>query len=482
MEQILPLVYLLLGTVIGAGCMWLWQKSKKTAVSTTSDVSQKAVAIEASLNAQLNAKAEQLAKLETELQQLKTDFQEQQHGNTEHSNTIARLETQLVEERKQSSGKLKVLDEAKAQLAEQFQNLANKILDEKSKKFTDQNKINLDQVLNPLREQLGDFRRKVEDVYEKESKDRMSLFHEINNLKSLNQQISVDAINLTNALKGTNKTQGNWGEVILERVLEESGLHKGREYETQGSFTNEEGKRLRPDVIVHLPEGKNIVIDSKVTLTAYERYCTVEDDAERQKALNEHVLSLRSHLKGLSVKRYEELPGITSLDFVLMFVPVEAAFITAVENDQTIFREAFDKNIIVVSPTTLLATLRTVHNIWRYEYQNRNTIEIADRAGRLYDQFVLFSESLLDVGDKLGKAQSAYETTMKRLTDGKGNLVSRTEQLKTLGAKAKKKIPQVLADKATVDASDESELAEALPPVNSPVKDKAAPGVEGVKV
>ncbi len=450
MDAVLPLIYILFGALIGALAMWLWQKGR-TPIQVEPAVDQDAIAAEATLKAQLDARAEQLAKLETELGQIKTDYSHQQRTHTEQSNAIARLETQLAEERKQAAEKLQVLDEAKAQLATEFQNLANKILEEKSKKFTDQNKSNLDQVLNPLREQLGDFRRKVEDVYEKESKDRMSLFHEIKSLKSLNQQISEDAINLTNALKGTNKAQGNWGEVILERVLEESGLHKGREYDTQGSFTNEEGKRLRPDVIVHLPEGKDIVIDSKVTLTAYERYCSAEDDVERQKALDEHVLSVRSHIKGLSVKNYEDLPGITSLDFVLMFIPVEAAFITAVENDQTIFREAFDKNIIVVSPTTLLATLRTVHNIWRYEYQNRNAIEIADRAGKLYDQFVLFSESLLDVGDKLGKAQVAYETTVKRLTDGKGNLVNRTEQLKKLGAKAKKKIPQELAEKSAFE-------------------------------
>ncbi len=460
MELVLPLVYLIVGALVGALGMWLWQKNRAP-MTVAPAIDQAAVAAEATLKAQLEAKAEQLKKLEGEFEQLKQDANTQQQSQTEQSNVIARLETQLVEERKQSAEKLKVLDEAKVQLATEFQNLANKILEEKTKKFTDQNKTNMDQVLNPLREQLGDFRRKVEDVYEKESKDRMSLFHEINNLKSLNQQISQDAINLTNALKGKNKAQGNWGEVILERVLEESGLHKGREYETQGSFTNEEGKRLRPDVIVHLPEGKDIIIDSKVTLTAYERYCSAEDEVERQKALDEHILSLRTHVKGLSIKNYEDIPGITSLDFVLIFIPVEAAFITAVEHDQTIFSEAFDKNIIVVSPSTLLATLRTVHNIWRYEYQNRHSLEIADRAGKLYDQFVLFCESLMDIGDKLGKAQQAYDTSIKRLTDGKGNLVTRTEQLKKLGAKAKKKMPQVLADKAEDDTTDDTPALEA---------------------
>lgn len=372
-------------------------------------------------------------------------------GSVEHAAAIARLETQLSEERKHSAEKLTVLSEAKGQLTTEFQNLANKILEEKSKKFTDQNRLNLEQVLNPLREQLGDFRRKVEDVYEKESKDRMSLFHEINSLKTLNQQISSDAINLTNALKGQSKTQGAWGEVILERVLEESGLHKGREYETQGSFTTDEGKRLRPDVIVHLPEEKDIVIDSKVSLTAYERYCSSDDETERQLALREHIASLRSHIKGLSVKNYEDLPGIKSLDFVLLFVPIEAAFITAVENDQSLFREAFDKNIIVVSPTTLLATLRTVHNIWRYEYQNRNALEIAEKAGGLYDQFVRFGEALLDVEDKLNKAQASFQTAKSRLIDGRGNLVARTQQLQKLGAKAKKKMPEELLKGSDVE-------------------------------
>lgn len=434
----MDVLFLLLGVVIGAVVAVFWLKGRGESAQAT-------------LQAQLHSRDEQLARQRSEVDALKAELQRLQQQGSEQGNTIARLETQLSEERKHSGEKLTVLTEAKGQLTAEFQNLANKILEEKSKKFTDQNKLNLEQVLNPLREQLGDFRRKVEDVYEKESKDRMSLFHEINSLKSLNQQISSDAINLTNALKGQSKTQGAWGEVILERVLEESGLHKGREYETQGSFTTDEGKRLRPDVIVHLPEGKDIVIDSKVSLTAYERYCSSDDEIERQLALREHVASLRSHIKGLSVKNYEELPGINSLDFVLLFVPIEAAFITAVENDQSLFREAFDKNIIVVSPTTLLATLRTVHNIWRYEYQNRNALEIAEKAGGLYDQFVRFGESLLDVEDKLNKAQASFQTAKSRLMDGRGNLVTRTQQLQKLGAKAKKKMPEELLKGSDVE-------------------------------
>ena len=430
MDLFLPIVYIALGALTGAVVAWLWLKAHRSG-----DEQQLAT-----LAAQLQAEQDVSCKLEQQLSEIRQESQDRQEQSSLLKADIAKLETQLTEERKQSKEKLKLLDEARAQLNTEFQNLANKILEEKSLKFTEQNKQNIDQVLKPLREQLGDFKRKVEDVYEKESKDRVSLFHEIKHLKDLNQKISDDAINLTNALKGQSKAQGAWGEVILERVLEESGLHNGREYETQGTFTSEEGKRLRPDVIVHLPEGKDIIVDSKVSLTAYERYCTSDDDQQRQIDLKEHIASLKAHIKGLSVKNYEDLPGIKSLDFVLLFVPIEAAFITAVENDRDIFREAFDKNIIVVSPTTLLATLKTVHNIWRYEYQNLNALEIAEKAGNLYDQFVLFVQSMDDIGDKLGKASDAYQTARKRLVDGRGNLVGRTENLKKLGAKAKKSL------------------------------------------
>ena len=431
MDLLLPIVYIALGVLVGAVVTWLWLKAHRSG----GDEQQLAT-----LGAQLQAEQQVSSKLEQRLTEAGQETQDRQEQASLLKADIAKLETQLDEERKQSAEKLKLLDQAKGQLTSEFQNLANKILEEKSLKFTEQNQQNIDQVLKPLREQLGDFRRKVEDVYEKESKDRVSLFHEIKHLKDLNQKISDDAINLTNALKGQTKTQGTWGEVILERVLEESGLHNGREYETQGTFTSEEGKRLRPDVIVHLPEGKDIIIDSKVSLTAYERYCSGDDEQQRQSDLKEHIASLKAHIKGLSVKNYEDLPGIKSLDFVLLFVPIESAFITAVENDREIFREAFDKNIIVVSPTTLLATLKTVHNIWRYEYQNLNALEIAEKAGNLYDQFVLFVQSMDDIGDKLGKATDAYQTARKRLVDGKGNLVGRTENLKKLGAKAKKSL------------------------------------------
>ena len=361
---------------------------------------------------------------------------------------MSELETRLEDERKNAEEKLSLLQEARDQLKLEFQNVANKIFEDKSQKFTEQNKENIEGVLKPMRDQLLDFKKKVEDVYDKESKDRVSLLTEIVHLKSLNERISEDAINLTNALKGQSKTRGSWGEMILERVLEESGLHKGREYEVQTMYASEEGQRRHPDVIVHLPEGKDIVIDSKVSLTAYEKYCSADTDEKREKRLKEHLFSIRTHIKTLSDKRYEELDGISTLDFVVMFLPVEGAFWAAIESEQELFNEAFDKNIMLVSPSTLLATLRIINNIWRYEDQNKNALIIAKKAGDLYDKFVGFVEALEDVGLKLDKAQDSYKMARNRLADGKGNLVRRTEELRQLGVKAQKELPEGLVVQA----------------------------------
>jgi DNA recombination protein RmuC len=361
---------------------------------------------------------------------------------------MSELETRLEDERKNAEEKLSLLQEARDQLKLEFQNVANKIFEDKSQKFTEQNKENIEGVLKPMRDQLLDFKKKVEDVYDKESKDRVSLLTEIVHLKSLNERISEDAINLTNALKGQSKTRGSWGEMILERVLEESGLHKGREYEVQTMYASEEGQRRHPDVIVHLPEGKDIVIDSKVSLTAYEKYCAADTDEKREKRLKEHLFSIRTHIKKLSDKRYEELDGISTIDFVIMFLPIEGAFWAAIESEQELFNEAFDKNIMLVSPSTLLATLRIINNIWRYEDQNKNALIIAKKAGDLYDKFVGFVEALDDVGLKLDKAQDSYKMARNRLADGKGNLVRRTEELRQLGVKAQKELPEGLASQA----------------------------------
>jgi DNA recombination protein RmuC len=402
------------------------------------------LAHESERRAAAEEKSSRVAVLEEDLERTK------QKNITLHTR-LSELETRLEDERKSAEEKLALLQEAKEQLKMEFQNVANKIFEEKSQKFTNQNKENLDSVLKPVREQLSEFKKKIEDVYDKESKERVSLFNEIGHLKSLNERISEDAVNLTNALKGQSKTRGAWGEMILERVLEESGLQKGREYEAQAKYESEEGHRRHPDVVVHLPEGKDIVIDSKVSLTAYEKYCTAGTEEKREKRLKEHILSIRTHIKALSQKKYEELEGISTLDFVLMFLPIEGAFWTAIESEQGLFNEAFDKNIMLVSPSTLLATLRIINNIWRYEDQNRNAMIIAKKAGDLYDKFVGFIEALEDVGHKIGKAQEAYGTARDRLVKGRGNLVRRTEELRQLGAKAKKELPEGLVVQALED-------------------------------
>lgn len=355
---------------------------------------------------------------------------------------------QREQERKHFEEKLKLLEETKGSLKQEFENLAHRIFDDKQRSFHQQSGQRLESVLNPLREQLSNFHKKVEDVYDKESKERASLIGEIRVLKELNQQISQDAVNLTQALKGDNKAQGNWGEMVLESILEKSGLVKGREYEAQVALQDAEGQRRNPDVIVRLPEGKDIIIDSKMTLVDYDRYCSASSDEEKLAALKAHTQAIKQHINELSVKAYENLEGVRTLDFVLLFIPIEAAFMIAVENDPQVFRDAFDKGIIVVSPTTLLATLRTVQSIWRYEKQNKNAERIATEAGKLFDQFVLVLESLSEVGRHLDKARESHDETIKRLSTGRGNLVSKIENLEKLGAKTKKQIPSDIKERS----------------------------------
>jgi DNA recombination protein RmuC len=356
----------------------------------------------------------------------------------------ATLSSEIQHLKNQTDEKISLLLQAKESMSESFENVANKIFDDKQQVFTRASTQNLSQTIDPLKTQLSEFKETVQKTYEKESRDRQALFLEITHLKNLNQQMSEDAVNLTRALKGDNKAQGNWGEVILERVLEESGLRKGHEYETQVNLKSEDGQRRAPDVIVRLPENKDVIIDAKVSLVDYEAYCSASTDDEREAHLKKHIQSMRQHVNGLSCKDYENLEGIRTLDFVLVFVPIEAAFVAAVEFDQRMFKEAYEKNIIIVSPTTLLATLRTVQSIWRYERQNKNADEIARQAGGLHDQFVLLIESLEDINKHLAKAQDSYDITMKRLTLGNGNLVGRVNKLQTLGAKSKKNIPEHL--------------------------------------
>ena len=386
--------------------------------------------------------ANRVPELEAALERSRNEHHQLRSINLELEKKLSQCNTQLDAERRQADEKITLLHDARERLTNEFKVLADRILEEKGKLFTDRNKEQMHGLIGPLREQLGDFKKRVEDVYDKESRDRAALVNEIGHLKSLNERISQDALNLTNALKGDVKTLGGWGEVILERILEASGLEKGRLYDTQVSLTTAAGSRYQPDVIVRLPEGRDVIVDAKVSLKDYERYHAATSEAVRSTAIKAHLVSLRNHLKGLSDKHYEDLDGIRTLDFVLMFVPIEAAFFTALEHDRSLMAEAFEKNVILVSPSTLLVTLRTIHNIWRQSDQNKNAIEIARQAGNLYDKFVGFINALDDVGQQLEKARQAHQRATDRLSAGRGNLVRRTEQLKALGVKAKKTLPE----------------------------------------
>lgn len=347
------------------------------------------------------------------------------------------------------------LDENKSEITKlqekftkDFELLATKILDEKSSKFTEQNKENLKTILNPLHEKIQTFEKKVEQTHKESIDYHAALRQQIFGLKELNEQMSKEAVNLTRALKGDSKTQGNWGELVLERVLEKSGLEKGREYFVQQSFTTEDNKRQMPDVVIHLPENKKMIIDSKVSLTAYEQYISEDDENKKQAFLKAHIQSLQRHIEQLSDKKYEEIYHIESPDFVLLFVPVEPAFAVAINQDSNIYNKAFEKNIIIVTPTTLLATLRTIDSMWNNEKQQKNALEIAKQAGNLYDKFEGLVKDLIGIGKRIDASKADYNAAMNKLVDGRGNLISSVEKLKIMGAKAKKSLPQNIIDRA----------------------------------
>lgn len=372
------------------------------------------------------------------------------------------LEEKLANQQSQYEAQLKMLQDAKELLSKEFENLANRIFEDKQAKFSTQSKEAIEVSLGPLRRDIGDFRKQVESVYDKENADRNKLVGQISELQKQTLQISADAVSLANALRGDNKAQGNWGEFVLEKLLEDSGLTKGREYDTQVALKDDEGKRRNPDVIIHLPEGRDIVIDAKVSLVDYERYFHAEDEDTRKLCLSQHLASLTAHIRSLSGKDYENLTGVNSLDFVLIFIPIESAFMLALDQAPDMMRDAYDRGIILVSPSTLMVTLRTIKNLWRYADQNLNAQVIADKAGGLYDQFVLYIEAIEDVGRHLDKSQEAWGTAHKRLVSGRGNLVRRSEELKKLGAKTKKAMPDNLlsiADDNGLVGSDSEEDA-----------------------
>jgi len=368
----------------------------------------------------------------------------------------AAVTAELNEQQKTHEQRLEDLQGARDELRAQFAELAGKIFEEREQRFADASHERLGQLLDPLKERIQLFEKRVEESYQNEARERFSLAKELERLQQLNQRLGDEATNLTRALQGQ-KTQGNWGELILERVLEHAGLEKGREYHTQVSLKSADGERFQPDVLIQLPGDKQVVVDAKVSLTAYQALTCAEDETSRALALKQHVMSLRNHLKGLSLKDYQRLEGLQSLDFVLLFVPIEAAFAAALQGDPELFQEAYSKHIVIVSPTTLLATLRVIDSLWRQERQSQNAREIAERAGSLYDKFAAFIQDLDEIGARLQQLDKAFNGARNKLTDGRGNLVSRAEQLKLLGARASKRLPADWLERAGAETPLEAE-------------------------
>jgi len=364
--------------------------------------------------------------------------------NTRQDAELKNLKSRLEENQKD-------IEKLQEKFTKEFENLANKILDEKSNKFTEQNKQNIENILNPLQEKIKLFEDKVDKTHKESIDYHAALRQQIIGLKELNLQMSKEAINLTKALKGDSKAQGNWGELVLERVLEKSGLEKDREYYVQESHVNTEGKRIVPDVVIHLPDNKKMIVDSKVSLTAYERYVNSEDEETKEQFLKEHVNSLKRHVVQLSEKKYEDIYEIESPDFVLLFVPIEPAFALALKYDGNLYNQAFERNIVIVTPATLLATLRTIDTMWNNEKQQRNAIEIARQAGALYDKFNGLLVDLIGIGKKIDASKSDYNAAMNKLVEGRGNLITSVEKLKKMGAKAKKALPENILERATED-------------------------------
>lgn len=395
------------------------------------------------LYSQLSAAEERImlmAHFRQECQQLNEELCAQRHNNSslevEMRELIVRLEAaHLAAEEKQH-----LLINSEHRLSSQFENIANRIFENSGRKVAEHNCDSLDKLLLPLREQLDGFRRQVQDSFGQEARERHTLTHEIHNLQQLNAQIAQEAVNLARALKGNNKIQGNWGEVILSHVLEASGLREGYEFETQVNIKQSDGYHVQPDVIIRLPHGKDVIIDAKMSLVAYERYFNSSNNDEQQLALTEHIHSLRSHIKLLGKKDYKTLPGLRSLDYVLMFIPVEPAFIMAIDKHPELIGEALTNSIMLVSPTTLLVALRTINNLWRYEHQSRNAQHIADRAAQLYDKIRLFVDDMNTIGQNLNKVQTSYQLAMNKLSEGRGNIISQSENFRTLGVQIKRPI------------------------------------------
>lgn len=381
----------------------------------------------------------------------KTEQQQLREAREELALELTRKHSELQFLAQKNEEQKQEVEQLQEKFTKEFENLANKILEEKTVKFTEQNKENLKNILTPLQEKIQHFEKKVEDTHKESIDYHAALRQQIIGLKEMNEQMSKETLNLTKALKGDSKMQGNWGELILERVLEKSGLERGREYEVQQSFVNQDGQRVQPDVIIHLPDGKKMVVDSKVSLTAYERYANEEDEVLKSNHLKEHIASIKRHVDQLSDKNYQDLYQMESPDFVLLFIPIESAFAIALNEDNSLYNKAFEKNIVIVTPTTLLATLRTIDSMWTNQKQQENAMEIARQAGALYDKFEGFVSDLIKIGKKMDEAKGEYSAAMNKLVEGRGNLVHSVEKLRKMGAKTKKTLPESIVRRSEVD-------------------------------
>ena len=451
----MEILYIILAFILGAVLAYFILKSSSVSRKSYEELQQNFNQKEADFNKII---AEISAENKAQLQKIAEQQELNERQNSEikdlqnDKNQLIGLKSQLAAQNEslqqlldsQKEEIVKIQEEAKLQ----FENLANKILEEKTLKFTEQNQQNLKNILNPLQEKITDFEKKVENTHKESIDYHAALRQQILGLKEMNLQMSKETLNLTKALKGDSKIQGNWGELVLERVLEKSGLEKGREYEIQKSFTTEEGNRVQPDVIINLPDGKKMIVDSKVSLTAYEKYINEEDDEQKSSFLKEHVNSLKRHVEQLGSKNYQHLYQMESPDFVLLFIPIEPAFAIALNEDTQLYNKAFEKNIVIVTPSTLLATLRTIDSMWTNQKQQENAYEIARQAGALYDKFDGFVTDLVKIGKKMDEAKTEYEGAMNKLVDGKGNLITSVQKLKIMGAKAKKSLPDAILNRA----------------------------------
>lgn len=450
-QTILVLAVFILALAIGFYIGKLLTKTQSQ--STTSGLEERINGLLSQIDQLKQQFLQEKNQLERNLENLTTEKDTLQKEKESLAIHLAKKENDFDNLLERNKEQKQELTEVQEKFTKEFELLANKILEEKTNKFTEQNKENMKTILNPLQEKIQLFEKKVEDTHKESIDYHAALRQQILGLKEMNEQMSKETINLTKALKGDSKMQGNWGELVLERVLEKSGLEKGREYEVQQSFTTEEGNRIQPDVIVNLPDGKKMVVDSKVSLTAYERFVNEDDDSLKTNFLKEHVTSIKRHVEQLGDKNYQDIYHMESPDFVLLFIPIEPAFAIALQEDNTLYNKAFEKNIVIVTPSTLLATLRTIDSMWTNQKQQENAIEIARQAGALYDKFEGFVQDLIKIGKKMDEAKGEYSNAMNKLVDGRGNLVSSVERLKKMGAKAKKSLPENILKRADNDDS-----------------------------